>query len=83
MHEQKVIPKPPSRCSGSVAVCRDANLHDSDSTQIHTPDSSRYWIADSYEARHAAGQEPQNIDKEFLRLWFRDHCDPYQDEVSG
>ncbi len=38
---------------------------------MHTPDSSRYWIADTYAARHAAGQEPENIDKEFLRLWFR------------
>ncbi len=33
--------------------------------EVHTPDSSRYWIADTY----AAGQ-PQNYDKEFLRLWF-------------
>lgn len=49
--------------------------------EIHTPDSSRYWLADSYAARHAAGQEPQNIDKEFLRLWFRERCDPYKDEV--
>ena len=38
-------------------------------------------MAGSYEERHAAGLEPQNIDKEFLRLWFRDHCDPYKDEV--
>ncbi len=51
--------------------------------QIHTPDSSRYWMAGSYEERHAAGLEPQNIDKEFLRLWFRDHCDPYKDEVTA
>ena len=51
--------------------------------QIHTPDSSRYWMAGSYEERHAAGLEPQNIDKEFLRLWFRDHCDPYRDEVTA
>lgn len=49
--------------------------------QIHTPDSSRYWLADSYAERHAAGQEPMSVDKEFLRLWFRDHCDPYADEV--
>lgn len=49
--------------------------------EIHTPDSSRYWQADSYEARIAAGQEPQNFDKEFLRLWFREHSDPYKDEV--
>lgn len=26
-------------------------------------------------------QEPQNIDKEFLRLWFRENCDPYADET--
>lgn len=49
--------------------------------EIHTPDSSRYWIADSYEERIAAGQEPENIDKEFLRLWFKEHCDPYNDAV--
>jgi phosphoribosylaminoimidazole-succinocarboxamide synthase len=49
--------------------------------EIHTPDSSRYWIADSYEERFAQGQEPEYIDKEFLRLWFVEHCDPYHDEV--
>ncbi|RMF07054.1 MAG: phosphoribosylaminoimidazolesuccinocarboxamide synthase [Candidatus Neomarinimicrobiota bacterium] len=48
--------------------------------EVHTPDSSRYWLADSYEARFHAGQEPENIDKEFLRLWFADHCDPYGDD---
>jgi phosphoribosylaminoimidazole-succinocarboxamide synthase len=25
------------------------------------------------------GKNPQNIDKEFLRLWFRARCDPYKD----
>ena len=49
--------------------------------EIHTPDSSRYWIAKTYGERIAAGQEPQNIDKEFLRLWFVDNCDPYNDET--
>jgi len=48
--------------------------------EIHTPDSSRYWIADSYEDRISKGKEPQNIDKEFLRLWFVDNCDPYNDK---
>ena len=48
--------------------------------EIHTPDSSRYWIADSYEELHAAGKEPENVDKEFLRLWFADRCDPYNDD---
>jgi phosphoribosylaminoimidazole-succinocarboxamide synthase len=47
--------------------------------EIHTPDSSRYWQRDSYAARFAAGQEPDYFDKEFLRLWFKDHCDPYAD----
>ena len=59
--------------------------HDNDGNillidEIHTPDSSRYWIADTYEERMANGLEPQNIDKEFLRLWFVDNCDPYNDE---
>ena len=49
--------------------------------EIHTPDSSRYWIAETYHERMAAKQEPQNIDKEFLRLWFVDNCDPYNDET--
>lgn len=49
--------------------------------EIHTPDSSRYWLAHNYNERFAAGLEPDNIDKEFLRLWFKDHCDPYKDEV--
>lgn len=47
--------------------------------EIHTPDSSRYWLKDSFEERFNAAKEPENIDKEFLRLWFKDHCDPYQD----
>jgi phosphoribosylaminoimidazole-succinocarboxamide synthase len=49
--------------------------------EVHTPDSSRYWLKESYESRIAAGKEPENIDKEFLRLWFREHCDPYKDAV--
>ena len=36
--------------------------------EIHTPDSSRYWIADTYQP----GTEPENFDKEFLRKWFAD-----------
>ncbi|KAH9608606.1 hypothetical protein KSS87_004328 [Heliosperma pusillum] len=49
--------------------------------EVHTPDSSRYWIAHSYEERFQKGLEPANVDKEFLRLWFKDHCNPYEDEV--
>ena len=49
--------------------------------EIHTPDSSRYWLSSTYEERLVQGKEPENIDKEFLRLWFKDHCDPYNDAV--
>lgn len=36
--------------------------------EMHTPDSSRYWKADTYEERFTAGAEPENFDKEFIRL---------------
>ncbi len=49
--------------------------------EIHTPDSSRYWLSETYKERLAEGLEPENIDKEFLRLWFRKNCDPYNDKV--
>lgn len=45
--------------------------------EVHTPDSSRYWIADTYEARFKAGEEPDSLDKEFFRLWLREQG--YQD----
>jgi len=47
--------------------------------EVHTPDSSRYWQAGSYEERVSKGLEPDYFDKEFLRLWFIEHCDPYKD----
>jgi phosphoribosylaminoimidazole-succinocarboxamide synthase len=40
--------------------------------EVHTPDSSRYWIAASYDERMASGKEPESLDKEFFRLWLRD-----------
>jgi phosphoribosylaminoimidazole-succinocarboxamide synthase len=40
--------------------------------EIHTPDSSRYWIAATYAERHTRGEEPESLDKEFLRLWLRE-----------
>ena len=35
--------------------------------EVHTPDSSRYWIADTYDALVTAGNEPQSLDKEVVR----------------
>ncbi len=49
--------------------------------EIHTPDSSRYWQVASYKERIEQGLEPENFDKEFLRLWFKDNCDPYKDDI--
>lgn len=39
--------------------------------EIHTPDSSRYWIKETYKKRFSSGEEPESYDKEPLRIWFR------------
>jgi phosphoribosylaminoimidazole-succinocarboxamide synthase len=49
--------------------------------EIHTPDSSRFWRASSYEARFAAGQAPESLDKDFVRSWVAARCDPYKDDI--
>lgn len=38
--------------------------------EIHTPDSSRFWIKKTYQAKLNQGEEPENFDKEFLRIWY-------------
>jgi phosphoribosylaminoimidazole-succinocarboxamide synthase len=40
--------------------------------EIHTPDSSRFWQAATYEARFRAGQDPEPLDKDFVRRWYND-----------
>lgn len=49
--------------------------------EIHTPDSSRYWIADGYGAALEAGTRPPSFDKDVIRSWVVARCDPYQDPV--
>jgi phosphoribosylaminoimidazole-succinocarboxamide synthase len=49
--------------------------------EIHTPDSSRYWFAESYPRRFAAGEPPDSFDKDFLRRWVAARCDPYRDPI--
>lgn len=51
--------------------------------EIHTPDSSRYWMADTYEARLAAGTRPDSFDKDFVRSWVSERCDPYVDPIPA
>lgn len=50
--------------------------------EVHTPDSSRYWRTDAYEASLAAGKEPENYDKEYMRLWYKERFDPYAEGVA-
>ena len=49
--------------------------------EILTPDSSRYWLADTYAEKQAAGENPDGLDKEFLRQWIAARCDPYKDPI--
>lgn len=41
--------------------------------EIHTPDSSRYWLAESYEDRFRQGEDPENYDKELVRRWLAEN----------
>jgi phosphoribosylaminoimidazole-succinocarboxamide synthase len=49
--------------------------------EVHTPDSSRYWVAASYPERFAAGMPPETLDKDFIRRWVAERCDPYVDAI--
>ncbi|MCA9719678.1 MAG: phosphoribosylaminoimidazolesuccinocarboxamide synthase, partial [Myxococcales bacterium] len=37
--------------------------------EIHTPDSSRYWYAETYAPAMARGEDPPSMDKEYIRRW--------------
>ena len=49
--------------------------------EIHTPDSSRYWIQDGYASAFAAGERPPSFDKDVIRSWVVARCDPYSDPI--
>ncbi len=49
--------------------------------EIHTPDSSRYWIAASYEQAFEGGRRPESLDKDFIRSWVSARCDPYKEPI--
>ena len=49
--------------------------------EIHTPDSSRYWFAASYPDRFASGERPESFDKDFVRNWVAERCDPYKEAI--
>jgi phosphoribosylaminoimidazole-succinocarboxamide synthase len=41
--------------------------------EIHTPDSSRYWYAQTYERAMSGGEDPKALDKEYVRRWLTEH----------
>ena len=49
--------------------------------EIHTPDSSRYWLADGYQAALQSGERPPSFDKDVIRAWVAARCDPYKDPI--
>jgi phosphoribosylaminoimidazole-succinocarboxamide synthase len=49
--------------------------------EIHTPDSSRYWIKDGYQVAFETGARPPSFDKDVIRSWLVERCDPYHDPI--
>ncbi len=39
------------------------------------------WLAASYERRFAAGEPPDTLDKDFIRRWVAERCDPYHEPI--
>ncbi len=58
---------------------RDGNIILID--EIHTCDSSRYWFADTYQERFNNSLEPDKYDKDVIRDWVRQRCNPYIDKI--
>ncbi|MFV0256336.1 phosphoribosylaminoimidazolesuccinocarboxamide synthase [Candidatus Liberibacter solanacearum] len=51
--------------------------------EIHTPDSSRYWKAETYEKSLKEGTSPEGMDKDLIRNWILTHCNPYKDNIPN
>ena len=51
--------------------------------ELHTCDSSRYWKIDTYQTRFDQGQEPEKYDKDCVRDWVKNNCDPYNDPIPA
>ena len=49
--------------------------------EVHTCDSSRYWLKDTYEQRFREGKSPDKFDKDQVRDWVKTQCDPYVDNI--
>lgn len=49
--------------------------------EIHTPDSSRYWLSETYPDAFERGVRPPSLDKDVVRAWVDARCDPYHDPI--
>ena len=49
--------------------------------EVHTCDSSRYWMKETYESRFKSGLEPEKLDKDCVRDWIKENCNPYADTI--
>lgn len=51
--------------------------------ELHTPDSSRYWLEHSYNKKISDNEEPETIDKDFIRRFVNENYNnPYQDNIN-
>ena len=49
--------------------------------ELHTCDSSRFWIQNSYQGSFEKSLEPEKLDKDCIRDWIKSQCDPYKDAI--
>lgn len=57
----------------------DGNIFVAD--EIHTPDSSRYWVSKDYQKNLSAHTPQTSFDKDVIRRWLNERCNPYEDEL--
>lgn len=51
--------------------------------EIHTPDSSRFWYAATYHEAFQHGEAPPSFDKDMIRRWITEQCNPYTDPLPA
>lgn len=49
--------------------------------EVHTCDSSRYWLKDTYDEKFRNGESPEKFDKDQVRDWVKTQCDPYTQDI--
>jgi phosphoribosylaminoimidazole-succinocarboxamide synthase len=52
--------------------------------EVLTPDSSRFWLHESYQRNFNTGKDPEALDKEFVRIWLKNNMkDVYKDPIPN